>query len=52
MSELLGTLVMILLVFAGPSFGFMVGRIEGRRETRQYRASGSKSAATTQKEGR
>lgn len=37
MSELLGTLVMVLLVFGGPSFGFMIGRIEGRREARHSR---------------
>ncbi|ROT86581.1 hypothetical protein [Bifidobacterium mongoliense] len=37
MSELLGTVVMILLVFGGPSFGFMIGRIEARREARQSR---------------
>lgn len=37
MSELLGTVVMILLVFGGPSFGFLVGRVEGRREARQSR---------------
>jgi UPF0716 family protein affecting phage T7 exclusion len=53
MSELLGTLVMILLVFGGPSFGFMIGRIEGRRQaSHQHRATGNGPAATTHKEGR
>ena len=54
MTELLGAVVMILLVFGGPSFGFMIGRIEGRREasSHRYRATGNGPAATTHKEGR